>query len=74
MIMEVKGRQRRPVSSEPVPWLFLIIIAMAAAAVVASAAAQMMRSSVVGSAREQRWRIQHEALLREAIQPPAEDS
>ena len=74
MSMEVRGPQRPPVSSEPVPWLVLIIIAMAAAAVVASAAAQMIRSSVVSSAREQRWRIQHEALLREATQPPAEDS
>ena len=53
---------------EPFPWFLLVLIALAAIGLVATSAARIIRFHVADTAREQRWQIEHEALLREVAE------
>jgi hypothetical protein len=58
------GRAR--VTPEPFPWFLLVLIALGASGLVATSAIHLFRYQTQDTAREQRWRAEHEALLREA--------
>ena len=64
--MRVTEAERTRGAPEPFPWFLLVLIALANVGLVATSAARMFSFHVTETAREQRWRAEHEALLREA--------
>lgn len=63
---KVTGRSR--IEQEPFPWFLIALISLAAAALVATSATRILRFHAVESAREQRWRIEHDAMLRQTAE------
>ena len=62
----VLAAERQRVTPEPFPWFLLVLIALGATALVATSAVHLFRYQTADTAREQRWRAEHEALVREA--------
>ena len=58
--------ERPRVTPEPFPWFLLVLIALGASALVATSAVHLFRYQTQDTARDERWRAQHEALVREA--------
>jgi hypothetical protein len=61
------ARPARP-SREPFPWFVLVLFALLAVGVVTTSAVRMFRFHIEDTAREQRWRLQHDAMLREVAE------
>ena len=64
--MRTDGSGRKG-AREPFPWFFLVLIALAAVGLVGTSAARIYRFHLVETAREEQWRAEHEALMREAL-------
>lgn len=64
----MKGAERPRGAREPFPWFFLVLIALANVGLVATSAARIFQFHVADTGREQRWRAEHEELMREAVE------
>lgn len=60
------GAERTRGTKEPFPWFLLVLLALANVGLVATSAARIFQFHVADAGREQRWRAEHEALVREA--------
>ena len=56
---------RSPAAREPFPWFVLLLVALVAVALVAASAARLLRYDAADQEREQQWRAEHEARMRE---------
>ena len=55
-------------SREPFPWFIVVVFGLVTVGVVATSAVRIFRYRVEDTAREQRWRAEHQARLREATE------
>lgn len=67
--MRATAVERARGAKEPFPWFLLVLIALANIGLVATSAARIFQFHVTDAGREQRWRAEHEALVREATAP-----